>query len=209
MAQFILEDILSADKAFRRNLINSATGFKSVTLIGSQNEKGTTNLAIFSQIIHLGADPPLIGILFRPHVVQRDTLENICKSGFFTINHFNSSAYRKAHHTSARWSDSEFESCGFSTEYFANFKAPFVEKAPVQIGLSFQEKIDIGINGTHMVIGRIELLRVDDQSISSDGFIDLESLDVVTCSGLDSYHTTKKLSRLSYAKVDHSPTDIE
>ena len=141
--------------------------------------------------------------------MQRDTLENILKTGYFTINHFNSEVYKEAHHTSARWSSSEFESCGFNAKYLDHFKAPFVEKAPIQIGLSFQEKIDIAINGTHLIIGQIELLKVDDGAILQDGFIDLEFLGVVTCSGLDSYHTTEKLSRLSYAKVDHLPKDIE
>lgn len=33
-----------------------------------------------------------------------------------------------------------------------------------------------------------------------DGYVDIESLDLVTISGLDSYHSTQRLHRLSYAK---------
>ncbi len=208
MASYSLQDILAADHGFRRNLINSATGFKSVTLIGTENKAGKSNLAVFSQVIHLGADPPLIGVLFRPHVVKRETLENILETGRFTINHISQEVYREAHHTSARWTTSEFESCGFEKEIIEGFHAPFVKDSPVQIGLTLQEKTDIAVNGTHLVIGKIELLKVEEHAISKDGFIDLELLKVVTCSGLDSYHTTRRLSRLSYAKPDQVPKDI-
>ncbi|MFM8849082.1 MAG: hypothetical protein ACKOE5_01635, partial [Cytophagales bacterium] len=35
-----------------------------------------------------------------------------------------------------------------------------------------------------------------------DGFVDIEKAKSITCSGLDSYHTTQRLARLSYAKPD-------
>ncbi len=208
MAQFSAEDIQSAQSEFRRNLINSATGFKSVSLIGTANKEGETNLAIFSQIIHLGASPALVGILFRPHTVVRHTLENIIATKSFTINHIDADNYREAHHTSARWDESEFISCGFELSYVDGIGAPFVKGAPVQIGLKYEQKHDLTINGTHLIIGSIQYLNIADEAISEDGFIDLESLGVVTCSGLDSYHTTLKLARLSYAKADHQPKDI-
>ncbi|MEQ9302184.1 MAG: flavin reductase [Cyclobacteriaceae bacterium] len=208
MAHFSAEDIENANGEFRRNLINSATGFKSVTLVGTANNQGQTNLAIFSQVMHIGANPPLIGILFRPHTVVRNTLENIIETKSFTINHFDTTHYREAHHTSARWEASEYESCGFEPIYVKGIEAPFVKDAPVQIGLKYEEKHDLTINGTHLIIGSIQYLRVADEAISEDGFIDLESLGVVTCSGLDSYHSTQRLSRLSYAKPSRQPKDV-
>lgn len=208
MAHFTAEDIQNANGHFRRNLINSATGFKSVTLIGTANSQGQTNLAIFSQVIHLGANPPLIGILFRPHTVIRNTLENITETKSFTINHFDAYHYREAHQTSARWEESEFDACGFEEEFVEGLDAPFVKDAPVQIGLQYEEKQDLKINGTHLIIGSIKYLSVADEAIGEDGFIDLESLGVVTCSGLDSYHSTQRLSRLSYARPGHQPKDV-
>ena len=205
MAEFSAESIQQSDAAFRRNLINSVTGFKSVTLIGTADLQGTTNLSIFSQVVHLGANPPLMGVIFRPHTVPRHTLENMIATGSFTINHFTDQHFREAHHTSARWEQSEFEACGFRAEYVEGFSAPFVKEAPIQLGLRYEEKHDFSINGTHMVIGSIQHLRVPDEALASDGFIDLESLNIVTCSGLDSYHTTNKLSRLAYARPDRRP----
>ena len=45
--------------------------------------------------------------------------------------------------------------------------------------------------------------------IENDGFIDLEKAGSVTVSGLDSYHVTKKLARLSYAKSDKFPQELD
>lgn len=49
---------------------------------------------------------------------------------------------------------------------------------------------------------------VPDEYIAVDGFIDLEKAQTITCSGLDSYHTTLPLARLSYAKVDEAVREI-
>jgi hypothetical protein len=44
--------------------------------------------------------------------------------------------------------------------------------------------------------------------INEDGSLDLEKAETVAISGLDSYHSTKRLARLSYAKPDKMPTEI-
>lgn len=67
------EEILHYEKNYRANLINSVSGFKSANLIGTVSSKGNTNLAIFSSVIHVGANPPLIGLLMRPVSVPRHT----------------------------------------------------------------------------------------------------------------------------------------
>lgn len=202
------EDILNSPSNYRRNLINSLTGFKSVSLIGSINADRITNLAPFSQIMHVGATPPLMGVLFRPDSVARHTLENIISTGEFTINHFTADHYIQAHHTSARWQESEFEKCGFTAKFVDGILAPFVDECPVKIGLKFIEQIDIKANGTHFIIGEIQNIIIDQKYIGDDGFIDLEKAGVVTASGLDSYHVTQKLGRLTYAKPDHQPKII-
>lgn len=203
-----LADFGSLSDSFRKNLINSITGFKSVTLIGTKSTEGKTNLAIFSQVIHIGANPPLIGVLFRPHVVPRHTLENILATQQFTINHIHESQITAAHHTSARWDTSEFEACGFTAQFRDDLLAPFVAESPIKIGLKMVEKVDIQANGTHLIIGEIQCIMTNENVIGTDGFVNLEAAGIVTCSGLDSYHTTNKVTRLSYAKPDHPPYAI-
>ena len=87
MKTFSRSEVDSLERFFRTNLINSLTGFKSVALLGTVGKSGQENLAIFSQIIHVGATPPLLGVLFRPPSVPRHTLENIQREHYFTVNH--------------------------------------------------------------------------------------------------------------------------
>jgi hypothetical protein len=50
---------------------------------------------------------------------------------------------------------------------------------------------------------------VPDAFVRADGSIDIEQAETITCSGLDSYHSTQLLARLSYAKPDQAITIIE
>jgi len=53
-----------------------------------------------------------------------------------------------------------------------------------------------------MVIGEINHVYYPENCLGEDGFLDLEKANTITCSGLDSYHKTVQLDRLSYAKPD-------
>ena len=46
-----------------------------------KNENRARNLAIFSQVIHVGANPPLMGVLFRPAVDDIDLLRTHAQRG--------------------------------------------------------------------------------------------------------------------------------
>lgn len=204
------EDLKTMSKEVRVHLINSLGGFKSVALIGTQSSKGNNNLAIFSSIFHLGANPPLIALLFRPSPPERDTMRNILETGFYTINHITESIYTKGHQTSARYDAdiSEFEAVGLTPEFKEGFLAPFVKESVIQLGIAFKEKVDITINNTTMIIGEIVQIYIPESCYNEDGFVDIEKANTITCSGLDSYHKTVRLDRLSYAKPDKEITSI-
>jgi flavin reductase (DIM6/NTAB) family NADH-FMN oxidoreductase RutF len=202
MRHWTMEQVMKEDSFFRRNLINCLSGYKSLNLIGSKSEAGVTNLAPFSQVIHVGAAPPLVGILFRPHTVKRDTLENILQTGFFTLNHVTPAFYKKAHWTAANWEGSEFEGTGIEEEFKTGFFAPFVKGSPVQLGCYLVENQTIQVNQTVLVIGRIDQIYVEEKGIRPDGSLDLNLLETVTVSGLDEYHVGEKLGRLPRAMVN-------
>jgi flavin reductase (DIM6/NTAB) family NADH-FMN oxidoreductase RutF len=210
MSLFNREMIEKMDKRYRANFINSLTGFKSVCLVGTINSAGQTNLAIFSSAIHLGAHPPLIGLIVRPDSVERHTLSNIETSGNYTINHIHKDFYMSAHQTSARYPAeiSEFDACNLIAEFKDNFPAPFVKESPLKIAMALREKIDLRINGTILLIGEIVQVDINSSMLSEDGYADIESLGSITCSGLDSYHQTQRLARLNYAKPGIPPSQI-
>ena len=203
-------DIEKLEKQERVHLINSLGGFKSVALVGTSDKQGKTNLAVFSSFFHIGANPPLIGMIFRPSPPERDTINNILYTGFYTINHINESIYKQAHQTSARYNKeiSEFDATGLKTEYKNDFFAPFVAQSNIQLGIEFREKIDMSINNTIMIIGEIVQIYIPNDCLSKDGYIDIEKANTITCSGLDSYHKTVQLDRLSYAKPDKEITSL-
>jgi flavin reductase (DIM6/NTAB) family NADH-FMN oxidoreductase RutF len=205
------QEIQGLDKEFRRAFINSLAGFRQAVLVGTQSAAGKTNLAIFNSLIHLGANPALFGLINRPDSVQRDTLQNIESQGVYTLNYVAGADYQKAHQTSARYPQgvSEFEQVGFEEQYRPSleapfephtFPAPFVAGAMVQIGMKFEERVDLKINGTVLLIGSIQSVYIDDALVAADGFVNLSEAGVLVSQGLDAYFTTSPLGRLPYAK---------
>ncbi|GGP75513.1 flavin reductase family protein [Shewanella ulleungensis] len=199
---FTKDRIDALETRTRAHFINSLSGFKSANLIGTQDIQGNTNLSIVSSVIHLGANPPLVGMIIRPHSVARHTFENILQTGFYTINQVNQSIYTQAHQTSARYDrdESEFDATGLTAEYLMDFKAPFVKESRLKYSVKLAEHQHLAINGTEFVIGEIVDVYVVDIAVEADGFIDLDIIETVAITGLDSYHTTAKLARLPYAK---------
>jgi len=203
-------EIATLPKQYRTNFVNSLSGFKSGNLIGTISPDGQENLAIFTSVVHLGANPALMGFIMRPVSVPRHTYENIITTNSFTINHVGISFYKNAHQTAARYDRdiSEFSKTGLTPFYSENTKAPYVQESQVKIGLSFVEALEIKANGTQMIIGAIEEVLIASQLIKQDGYLDLEKAGTVAVSCLDGYHQTQTLSRLSYAKPDREPEEI-
>jgi len=199
---FSVDDILAMESRQRAAFMNSLSGFKSASLIGTIDTQNNTNLAIFSSVVHLGSNPALVGFINRPDSVDRHTFENILATNCFTINHINKSIYKQAHQTSARYPKdvSEFDATGLTTEYIKDFKAPFVKESHIKYGLEFIEKHELKINGTILIIGKVIDVILPESCLLSDGAIDIEMAETIAISGLDSYHTTNKVARLSYAK---------
>jgi flavin reductase (DIM6/NTAB) family NADH-FMN oxidoreductase RutF len=203
---FNQQDISLLETRYRSHFINSLGGFKSLVLIGTKSKEGNENLATFSSLFHLGANPALCGIIIRPNKEEQNTLGNILHTKQYTINHVLPSFYEKAHQCSAKYPPgvSEFKSVGLTPEYDNDISAPFVMESKIKFACELESKTNIELNGTFLIIGKIIKVVVPEIWIQPDGFIDLELAETVTCSGLDSYHLTQKLSRLPYAKVSES-----
>jgi len=200
-------DLEGFERFYRANLVNSITGYKPAMLIGTQDEERRTNLAIFSSVVHLGADPALVGFIQRPVGVSGDTFRNIVSNGVYTINHVHESFVENAHYTSARFesSVSEFEACRLTPHYIDGFNAPFVKESRARIGMELVEVVPITHNNTKLVIGRIRHIMLDPGCLQEDGNIDLTKLNSVAISGLENYHQVQKLRSFPYAKVENLP----
>jgi flavin reductase (DIM6/NTAB) family NADH-FMN oxidoreductase RutF len=210
MSSFITSDIESWERFYRANFINSLTGFKSVNLIGTVNELGHTNLGIFSSIIHIGSNPPLVGYINRPLKAAPHTMSNIKATGIYTINHIHPSFVQQAHQTSAKYEIgiSEFEEVGLTQEFQENIAAPFVKESSIKYALSLQQIIPIELNDTFLVIGKIISIQIESDVISEDGFLQLDKAASICSNGIDGYYTTELIKRYSYAKPGIPPQKI-
>lgn len=196
------------DRIRRLNIINSITGIKPANLIGTKSKDGQPNVAIFSSVIHLGSDPALIGFIMRPvDTVPKHTYDNIRETGIYTINHVNTSILAQAHYTSAKVDRavSEFEKCGLTEEYLADFHAPYVKECHTKIGLQLMDEVPIELNGTRLMIGEIKHLHIPDQAVDEQGYLDLGLHNTAGISGLNSYYSVQRLASYPYARPDEIP----
>jgi flavin reductase (DIM6/NTAB) family NADH-FMN oxidoreductase RutF len=195
-------DFTRLDTRYRANFFNTLAGFKSANLIGTYDENDKENLAVFNSVIHLGANPALMGFILRPTTVERHTYENIKKTGFYTINHVHEAIIEKAHHTSAKYPSqiSEFEASGLHAQVVDDFKAPFVKESIIKVGLEFRNEYFIKENDTRLIVGEVVHISIPKEIITADGSLDLPKAQTVAISGLDSYLKTKLIKKLSYAR---------
>lgn len=205
------EQIHQLEKQYRISLINSLVGYKSLNLLGTASNEGITNLCIISSAFHLGANPPLLGIVIRPEREQNSTLTNIKTTGQYTLNNVLPEWYMQAHQTSAYYPAdvSEFDTCGFQKLYIDRFKAPFVKESTIRIGLELREIIDVEINGTTILIGEIVQILADDEMIAADGTVDHVKAKTMTVAGLDAYFLPQAVGRLAYAKPGIEPHELD
>lgn len=197
---FLLHDILQMEKQPRTNLINSLPGIRAANLIGTCNQAGETNLAIFNSVIHIGAHPPYMGFIMRPVTVPRGTYQNIKEVGHFTINQVNESIYKQAHQTAARYDVSEFDATGLTPEFTSTLKAPYVKESKVKIGLRFVEEQHIKVNGTILMIGEVQEIILEDNYLNESNIVQLQQAEAIGVNGLETYYKVEKIAELPYAK---------
>ena len=203
MIHFKRQDFEALDHVYRINLINSCSGFKSANLLGTKSNAGAPNVAVFSSVTHLGSNPPLLGVIFRPvSNVPRNTYENIRETGQFTVNHIDMPIIEDAHHTSAKYAKgvSEFGMTNLKEEYKNEWHAPFVKNAPIQIALTYCEEYLIKSNNCIQLIGEIKDLYIREDLLEADGFINLSKGNVVAINGLDGYNVPKLKTRIKYQR---------
>lgn len=199
---FSAEAILAMDRDFRTNLINQISGVRTAFLVGSTDNLGQTNLALFNSLVHVGANPPLLGLVFRPLTVSRHTYENIREMGVFTLNLVHRDMIDAAHLCSAKFPKevSEFDAAGFTPEYRHDFPAPFVAESRLQLGMAWEEEHEVRSNQTIFMVARILHIRIEASALTEDGHLDTRFTEPAGVSGLDTYFSVEEIKRLAYAR---------
>ncbi|MBK12049.1 MAG: flavin oxidoreductase [Crocinitomicaceae bacterium] len=199
--------IAALPQRFRARMVNSLSGFKSANLVGTADASGRAACCIVSSVVHLGSDPAMLGVVFRPPGDDAHNYCNLTEAGCFTLSHVALPFFEAAHQTSARYPEdiSEFEAAGLTPFWHIQdghrFPAPAVEESPVRIGLKVMEDLCLP-NRCRFVIGAIQWVNFTAELQADDGFLDLAAAKTIAIGGLDAYHTAQRVARLSYAKPD-------
>ncbi|MGJ8644367.1 MAG: flavin reductase family protein [Luteolibacter sp.] len=195
-------DLEAMDKLVRVQFANSLPGSKPISLVGSIDTEGNTNLAPFSSVTHLGSSPAMIGLVSRPDIVDRHTLSNILETNSYTINHLHPAILEQAHNCSARYPKdrSEFEATGLSPHFEDGIAAPFVAESRFRFSLELEETIPIKANNTILIVGRVSLIQILEEHLGADGSVDLPALGSLASTALDTYFQLTQPIRLPYAK---------
>lgn len=196
------KDFNEMQKRFRATFFNSLSGFKSLNLVGTKGVNGVSNVAPFNSIIHIGANPPYIGMIARPETDEHQTLKNIRETKLYTLNHVNASIVRQAHQCSAKFDNqtSEFKMTNLTEFYSDTHSAPYVLESNIKLGMQLESVIPIPINNTSLVIGKVVEVILNDNYVDEDGYVKLDDAGTITCAGLDSYFTVEHIERIAYAE---------
>ncbi len=196
-------DIENMEKLERVQFATTLPGPKPICLVGTRSREGVANLAPFSSITHLGSYPLLIGMVTRPDVVERNTLQNIIHTQSWTLNHVTPQTLEQAHQCSARYPAhiSEFDATGLTEHNHEGIAAPFVQECPIRYALGLVDIIDIPANQTKLIIGEVQLAEIPDDSYATDGTISICEHGSLASTALDTYFTISEHARLPYAKA--------
>jgi len=201
MAVFTELDWAERKGRYWSNFFNTLSGLHSSVLIGTTDSQGQHNLAIFNSLVHLGANPPLLGFILRPTTVPRGTYENIVQKKFYTLNHISETMIDAAHQTSAKYEigESEFSATGLTPELISEHKAPFVKESPIKMLMEFKEE-HLVMNGTRLIVGQVKEVILNQSIIEEDGSIKVAEENLIATSGLYHYQKVSFLKKKSFAR---------
>ena len=197
-----IDDIARMEQKYRATFVNSLWGFRNLSLIGTCNQKQDVNFAVFNSLNHLGANPCLASITFRPTEVDRHTYQNIISQKFFSINNVTKEFYKAAHQTSARYPSeiNEANASGLQTVWNNKYNVPYIGESNIVLIMRYEEHIDLKINNTVLLIASLQKVILQTDCIESDGFVNHLTAKSINCAGIDAYYQPTFISRLPYAK---------
>jgi flavin reductase (DIM6/NTAB) family NADH-FMN oxidoreductase RutF len=208
MIEFDSIQIESIPKRERAHLINNLCGLRSANLIGT-SDGYKDNLAVFNSVIHLGSNPPLLGMVFRPLTVERHTYNNIKEIKYFSINQITETMTANAHHTSAKFKDhqSEFDFCNINSLHREGCIVPFVKESNIQLLCAFSKE-HLLENDCILLTATIERFWVNSESIDKSHWLNHEKASSAAIGGLDAYYKVSLVDRYHYAQPDTEPKSI-
>ncbi|WP_435151973.1 flavin reductase family protein [Haladaptatus sp. DFWS20] len=165
---------------------------RPIAWVSSRGPVGVDNLAPYSFFNVVSVAPPVV--MFAPVDGQdglKDTPTNIRETEEFVVNIVTEPLAEAMNQTSATLphGESEFDHAGLARAESTTVDAPRVAETPVAFECSLYEMVDIG--ASTMVLGEVEWVHIDD-SVTTDGKLDVEKVDAVGRLSGNLYATTEE-----------------
>lgn len=184
-------EIEALDRNHRRILVNRMQGVRAAVLLGTYSEKGVANLGLFFSLQHLGADPALMGVVFRPESSMGQSLGNLRFRRWISANYMPSEEIDRVHRCSAAFASevSEFESTGLPLHTETDIPAPFVGNAPIRLALEYHSEIKLP-NECILALLHLRKLWIEPSALDSETRLPrFDSL--LHVNGLDAYYSLR------------------
>lgn len=174
--------------------LQGAVSPRPIAFVSSVDVNGNVNLSPFSFFNLFSMNPPIL--IFSPSRRVRDnttkhTLQNVLDVPEVVINIVSYSMVEQTSLASCEFPKevNEFTKAGFTAVQSQKVKPPRVAESPVSFECKVNQVLPLGQKGGagNLVICEVLLMHVQDQILSSDGFIDPQKIDAVARMGQDYY----------------------
>jgi flavin reductase (DIM6/NTAB) family NADH-FMN oxidoreductase RutF len=179
---------------------------RPIAWVSSRSAYGQLNLAPFSFFTGITSDPPTLAICIgnKKDGRPKDSARNIIETGEFVVNISHDALAAKMVHTSGEFDDdiNEFTVTGLDALPSERVQPPRVAGVPASLECTLHQVVPIMAGSdtarvsSHMIIGRIELIHVDDAVVDERGHVDPRRLDAIGRMGGSDYARTRDLFQL-------------
>ncbi len=173
-------------------ILSSAVVPRPIAWVSTTNADGVDNLAPYSFFTVASIEPPVV--LFAPVDAPdglKDTPRNVRETGEFVVNLVTADLTEAMNETSATLSAeaSEFDHAGLERAPSVVVSPPRVAAAKVALECVLYDLQDVG--GSTLVLGEVRYVHLD-ESVTTDGKLDVQKVDAVGRLAGSLYATTRE-----------------
>lgn len=159
-------------------LLSTAVTPRPIGWVSTTSPDGVDNLAPYSFFTVVAIDPPVV--MFAPvgSTELKDTPRNVRETEQFVVNVVTRDLVEQMNATSATFppGESEFDHVDIERAASVVVDPPRVAAAKIALECDLYEWVDVG--GSVLILGEVVHTHVD-ESVLTDGQVDIESLDTV------------------------------
>ena len=178
-------NLMDLESRHAHDLLTSAIIPRPIAWVSSINAEGNTNLAPFSFFTGVSWSPPIlaISVVNRSDGSMKDTLKNIRMVPEFVINLVSVDLLATMEYSAGSIPYGRDESCISGIHWLASKKVrPYrIEESKISFECSLERivRVSEGPDAGNLILGRIQLVHVQEGLLSNEREVDWRRLDVL------------------------------